>query len=68
MAAENRELVANKFDKGTGTVLNASTKADGAGCPIKWVVPLIQQKKIIVTEEDGKVVENCWPRRQHWIR
>jgi hypothetical protein len=45
MAAEDRDVVANKLDRGRGTVLNASTKADGAGCPIKWVVPLIQQKK-----------------------
>ncbi|WP_114938569.1 hypothetical protein [Mucilaginibacter endophyticus] len=51
MADDNRVGVANKFDKCPGTVLNDSTKVDGAGCPIKWVVPLIQQK--VIAKEVG---------------
>ncbi|AYL99129.1 OmpA family protein [Mucilaginibacter celer] len=58
MADDDHDGVANKFDKCPGTVLNDSTQVDGAGCPIKRVVPVFQQK-VIVTEEDRKVVDEA---------
>lgn len=55
MADEDRDGVANKFDKCPGTP--ADTSVDGSGCPIKIKIPApIINQRVIVTEEDRKVV------------
>ncbi|TFF37805.1 OmpA family protein [Mucilaginibacter psychrotolerans] len=49
LADDDRDGVANKFDKCPGTPPN--TIVDGAGCPLKVPAP-----KVIITEADRKVV------------
>ncbi|WP_448701896.1 OmpA family protein [Mucilaginibacter sp. AW1-3] len=53
MGDDDKDGVANKFDKCPGTPANKTV--DGAGCPLKVPAPIIQQK-VIVTEADRKVV------------
>ncbi|MBB2149755.1 DUF6089 family protein [Pedobacter gandavensis] len=48
--------VADKLDKCPGTP--AGIVVDGAGCPLKVPVPVIQEK-VIITEADRKVVEEA---------
>lgn len=53
MGDDDKDGVANKFDKCPGTP--ADTTVDGSGCPLKVPAPIVTQK-VIVTEEDRKVV------------
>lgn len=53
MADDDGDGVANKFDKCSGTMANATV--DGAGCPLKVPAPIVREK-VIVTEADRKVV------------
>lgn len=53
LADDDRDGVANKFDKCPGTVAN--TTVDGAGCPLRTPAPVVREK-VIITEADRKVV------------
>ncbi|WP_377117785.1 OmpA family protein [Mucilaginibacter litoreus] len=54
MADDDHDGVANKFDKCPGTIEHIIV--DGAGCPIIFPAPVVQNKVLVVTEEDRKVV------------
>lgn len=58
MADDDKDGVANKFDKCPGT--NANTVVDGAGCPLAIPKPqIIKETKVIITEEDRKVLKDA---------
>ncbi|MBC7566528.1 MAG: OmpA family protein [Pedobacter sp.] len=53
---DDRDGVANKFDKCPGTVAN--TVVDGSGCPLKVPAQIVREK-IVITEADRKVVDEA---------
>jgi OOP family OmpA-OmpF porin len=57
LADDDADGVANKYDKCPGTA--AGTVVDGSGCPIVVTQPVIKETKVIVTEEDRKVVDSA---------
>ncbi|MDN3585755.1 OmpA family protein [Pedobacter aquatilis] len=57
LADDDNDGVANKFDKCPGTV--SGTVVDGSGCPIKVQREVIKETKVVVTEEDRKVVRDA---------
>ncbi|RZJ81887.1 MAG: OmpA family protein, partial [Flavobacterium sp.] len=55
MGDDDRDGVANKFDKCAGTP--AGTVVDGSGCPLSTPKPqIIKETKVVVTEADRKIV------------
>ncbi|RYY55024.1 MAG: OmpA family protein [Chitinophagaceae bacterium] len=57
---DDRDGVANKFDKCAGTP--SGTVVDGAGCPIAMPAPVIVNpvtEKVIVTAEDRRVLDDA---------
>lgn len=55
---DDHDGVANKFDKCPGTT-GDSTTVDGAGCPLVIKPQVIKETKVIVTEEDRRVVDEA---------
>ncbi|MCZ4243730.1 OmpA family protein [Pedobacter punctiformis] len=54
---DDNDGVANKFDKCPGTA--SGTVVDGSGCPIKVQREVIKETKVVVTDEDRKVVKDA---------
>ncbi|WP_443947242.1 OmpA family protein [Pedobacter sp. AW1-32] len=57
MGDDDNDGVANKFDKCPGTP--AGTVVDGSGCPLTTPKQIIKETKVVVTEEDRKVVRDA---------
>lgn len=57
LADDDHDGVANKFDKCPGTP--ADSTVDGAGCPFVVKPQIIKETKVIVTEEDRRVVNEA---------
>lgn len=58
LADDDHDGVANKFDKCPGTT-GDSTTVDGSGCPFVIKPQVIKETKVIVTEEDRRVVNEA---------
>ena len=57
LADDDHDGVANKFDKCPGTA--DSTIVDGAGCPLVMKPQIIKETKVVVTEDDRRVVNEA---------
>ena len=57
MADDDNDGVANKFDKCPGTPKDSTV--DGAGCPFVVKPQIIKETKVIITEEDRRVVNEA---------
>ncbi len=57
LADDDRDGVANKFDKCPGT--SADSTVDGSGCPFVVKPQVIKETQVVVTEDDRRVIDEA---------
>lgn len=57
MGDDDKDGVPNKFDKCPNTP--EGTKVDGSGCPLEIQKEIVKETKVVVTEEDRRVVREA---------